>query len=102
MCTHPVLGRLAHERALVAAGARVALDRVAARAHEVVQARQLDDDGVERLLVERPLLEEVAHELTLEREAGAFLRAREGGESEDGSERAATTRGAGRDARRAS
>ena len=71
--THPVLCSLTNERALTPASARVASHRRASRPHEVVEPRQLQDDLVVRLLVERPRLEKVAHEDTLEGEAGPFL-----------------------------
>ena len=40
---HPVLGRLADEVLLLAAGARIALDGVAARTDDVIEPRQLED-----------------------------------------------------------
>lgn len=71
--THPVLCSLTNERALIPTSTRVASHRRASRPHEVVEPRQLQDDLVVRLLVERPLLEKVAHEDTFEGEAGPFL-----------------------------
>ena len=54
---HPVLRRLPDERALVPARAGVALHGVAARADEVVQLGELDDERVPFVFVEGPLFE---------------------------------------------
>ncbi len=59
---HPILGRLSHKGALVSARTGVALHRVASRAHKVVQPRQLDNEPVPVVLIERPLLEVILHE----------------------------------------
>lgn len=71
--THPVLGRLSHERALSSTGTRVAQDGVSARAHEVVETRELHDERIVVLLVERSLVEILTHELAAQLEPSLFL-----------------------------
>lgn len=41
--------------------------------HQVVQSRELNNDGVVIFLVERSFLEVVSHEFTFQSEASAFL-----------------------------
>lgn len=71
--THPVFRRLSDKRTLAAARAGVTLDGVAARAHQVVQLGQLDDERIPIVLVEGPFLEVVLHEGRLQREVRLFL-----------------------------
>lgn len=78
VASHPILGRLSHKGALVSSGTRVTRHGCSTSSNEVVQPRELQDDLVVALLVEGPLLEEVAHENALQRESGAFLRGETG------------------------
>jgi hypothetical protein len=65
---------LPHKRRLVPSSTRVAHDGVSSGTDEVIKAGELNNERVVVLLVEGTLLEEVAHELALELEAGPFLR----------------------------
>ena len=69
----PILGRLPDKRALAPSSTRVALDRVPACAHKVVQVGQLDNQRVPVVLIEWTLFEVVLHKRRLERQARLFL-----------------------------
>jgi hypothetical protein len=49
----PVLGRLPNKVLLGTTGGRVSLDRMAASPHEIVELRELDDEGVVVVLEKR-------------------------------------------------
>ncbi|KAI3491675.1 hypothetical protein L1887_43987 [Cichorium endivia] len=70
---HPVLGGLTHKGRLVAAGARVALDGVAAGTDEVEELGELDDELVVVLLVEGARGEVVLYEFLAEETAGLLV-----------------------------
>lgn len=55
--THPVLRSLTNKGALAPPGAGIALDGMPAGPHEVVELRELDDERVPVVLVERAPLE---------------------------------------------
>jgi hypothetical protein len=62
MPTHPVLGRLANKGALVATRTGITLDGVSSGSNEIVQFRELDDEGIPVVLVERLLLQVILNE----------------------------------------
>lgn len=70
---NPVLGRLADKGALTSTSGRVALNRVAPRPDEIVEFRELHNDRIPIVLVERTLLEVLLNERGLEWYLGLFL-----------------------------
>lgn len=70
---HPILRRLSDKRALITARTGITLHRVPTSAHEIIEFRKLDDEGVPIVLVERSLIQVVLDKRRLESKVGHFL-----------------------------
>lgn len=71
---YPVLGSLPNECTLVPACARVALNRMAPRAYQIVQLRKLDNESVPVIFVKWSLLKVVLDKCWFQGERGLFLK----------------------------
>lgn len=71
--THPVLSSLSNKSTLSTTSRRIPHDGVSSRSHQVVQARQLDDEGVVVLSVEGSFVKVFSKEGSSQGETCLFL-----------------------------
>lgn len=70
---NPVLCRLPNESTLIASGRGVPLNWMSASSDEIIELRELDNDSVIVILIERSFLEVFLNESRLQGSVGPFL-----------------------------
>lgn len=71
---HPIFCCLPNEGTLTPTGTRITFHGMSSRPHEIIQLRELDDQPIPVVFVERPSIKISVNESISQRLAGLFLR----------------------------